>query len=212
MHVSQLMHSLISMRRGGFRHLGLRSRAAIRSVLVGAPTAVDRTDPHPPPDRGGHRPALPRLPASVILDQPDEREHDVAKHPFLSDDWMTEARTIRENYRGKGAPAAHSVRMNLRISDVPFGEGQMEAHVDTSSGELEMDLGHLEAPDLTVGVDYATAKAIFVDQNPQAGMQAFMAGKVKVEGDMTKLMAMQAVSPDPVAMEMAGKIKDITAD
>ena len=33
--------------------------------------------------------------------------------------------------------------------------------------------------------------------NPQAGMQAFMAGKIKVQGDMTKLMAMQQGAPDP---------------
>jgi putative sterol carrier protein len=133
----------------------------------------------------------------------------VAKHPFLSDAWMSEAKAIREQYRGKTS-TAHVVRMNMRISDVPFGDGSLEAHMDTSSGELEMDLGHLDAPDLTVGVDYATAKAIFVDQNPQAGMQAFMAGKIKVEGDMTKLMAMQSAAPDATAIEMAGKIKDIT--
>jgi putative sterol carrier protein len=136
----------------------------------------------------------------------------VAKYPFLSDDWMKEAKTIREDYRGKTPPAPHTVRMNLRISDVPFGDGSIEAHMDSSSGEMEMDLGHLDTPDLTVGVDYATAKAIFVDQNPQAGMQAFMAGKVKVEGDMTKLMAMQATPPDATAMEIAGKIQEITAD
>jgi putative sterol carrier protein len=133
----------------------------------------------------------------------------VAKYPFLSDEWMSAAKTIRGEYRGQ-SPAAHVVRMNMRISDVPFGDGSLEAHMDTSSGELEMDLGHLDGPDLTVGVDYATAKAIFVDQNPQAGMQAFMAGKIKVEGDMTKLMAMQSAAPDAKAVEMAGKIKDIT--
>ena len=60
--------------------------------------------------------------------------------------------------------------------------------MDTSDGELKMELGALENPDLTVTVDYDTAKAIFVEQNPQAGMQAFMAGKIKVQGDMTKLM------------------------
>jgi putative sterol carrier protein len=133
----------------------------------------------------------------------------VAKHPFLSDEWMSDAKAIREEYRGK-SPAAHVVRMNMRISDVPFGDGSLQVHMDTSSGELEMDLGHLEGPDLTVGVDYATAKAIFVDQNPQAGMQAFLAGKIKVEGDMTKLMAMQSAAPDAAALEMAGKLKDIT--
>jgi putative sterol carrier protein len=51
-----------------------------------------------------------------------------------------------------------------------------------------------------------------VDGNPQAGMQAFMAGKVKVQGDMTKLMAMQQGSPDPNAQKLAEAIKDITAD
>jgi len=61
-----------------------------------------------------------------------------------------------------------------------------------------------------VTLDYETAKAILVDQNPQAGMQAFMAGKVKVEGDMTKLMAMQAAPPDPTSMEVAKKIQEIT--
>ena len=73
-----------------------------------------------------------------------------------------------------------------------------------------MDLGHLENPDLTVTLDYATAKAILVDGNPQAGMQAFMAGKIKVQGDMTKLMAMQQGTPDPAAAEIAAKIKEIT--
>ena len=134
----------------------------------------------------------------------------MAKYPFLSDEWMSAAKTIREEYRGKTPPAAHAVRMNLRISDVPFGAGNLEAHIDSSSGELEMELGHLDGPDLTVGVDYGTAKAIFVEQNPQAGMQAFMAGKVKVEGDMTKLLAMQASVPDATAVEMAGKLKEIT--
>ena len=45
--------------------------------------------------------------------------------------------------------------------------------------------------EVEVTVDWATAKSIFVDNDPQAGMQAFMQGKVKVQGDMTKLMAMQ---------------------
>jgi len=132
------------------------------------------------------------------------------KFPFLSDEWMTEARTIREEYRGKGTPTPHVVKMNLNITTVPFGDGTVQAHMDTSSGELEMDTGHIDPADLTVTVDYDTAKAIFVDQNPQAGMQAFMAGKVKVEGDMTKLMVMQAAPPDETAREVAGRIKEIT--
>ena len=73
-----------------------------------------------------------------------------------------------------------------------------------------MGFGHLDSPDLTVTLDYATAKAILVEGNPQAGMQAFMAGKIKVDGDMTKLMAMQAGPVDPAAAKVAAEIQAIT--
>lgn len=131
-------------------------------------------------------------------------------YKFLSDEWVAEAKKVREEFAGKGSPPAHAVRMNQIITDVPFGDGTVNAHIDTSGGEMEMELGHLDNPDLTVTLDYDTAKAILIDQNPQAGMQAFMAGKIKVQGDMTKLMAMQSGPVDPVAAEVAAKIKEIT--
>ena len=131
-------------------------------------------------------------------------------YKFLSDEWVAEAKKVREEFAGDSSAPAHAVRMNQIITDVPFGDGTIEAHMDTSGGSIEMDTGHLENPDLTVTLDYATAKAILVDGNPQAGMQAFMAGKIKVQGDMTKLMAMQQGTPDPAAAEVAAKIQEIT--
>jgi putative sterol carrier protein len=95
---------------------------------------------------------------------------------------------------------------------VPFGDGVIHSHIDTSSGDLVMDLGHLESPDLTVTTDYATARAIFLEQDPQAGMQAFLSGKVKVEGDMTKMMQMQIAMPkDDLAEKVAAEIMAITS-
>lgn len=136
------------------------------------------------------------------------------KYVFLSDEWIEAARQIRDEAGGGGA-LPHAVKMNLVIVETPdypdFVDGKFEGHMDSSGGEMKMDKGHLDGPDLTVTVDYETARAIFVDQNPQAGMQAFMSGKIKVEGDITKLMAMQNASPDPSAVEIATKISDITA-
>ena len=136
----------------------------------------------------------------------------MASYPFLSDEWLDEARKIREEYAGKTPPIAHSVKMNLVVTSVPFSDDDINAHMDTSSGELELDTGHLDAPDLKVTVDYDTAKAILIEGNPQAGMQAFMAGKVRVEGDMAKLMMLQSqpAAQDPNAAEMAAKQRDIT--
>ncbi|MFZ4519268.1 MAG: SCP2 sterol-binding domain-containing protein [Microthrixaceae bacterium] len=137
----------------------------------------------------------------------------MAKYKFLSEEWIAEAKRIREEMEGDAPAPAHEVRMNQIITDVPFGDGELQAHMDTSDGEMKMDLGHIENPDLTVTLDYDTAKAILVDGNAQAGMQAFMAGKVKVQGDMTKLMAMQQQGGDPeLAAKVSAAIKEITED
>lgn len=127
-------------------------------------------------------------------------------YQFLSDEWIEAARKIREEAAAPATTPA-SVRMNLTITDVPFGAGSVEAHMDTSSGELELDLGHLEGADVAATLDYDTAKAMMVDANPQAAMQAFMAGKIKLTGDMTKAMAMQSGPPDP---ELTKRIQEIT--
>src|SRR3984893_126964 len=189
------MHSDISMRNGAFFHLGLRCCVAMRS---------------------GRLPAA--MPGSVswLLPCADPRaltegvRPPVAKYPFLSDEWLVEAKKIREEFRDRTGPVPHTVKMNQVITEVPFGSGTIDAHMDTSGGDVQLDLGHIEGADLKVTLDYATAKAILVDGNPQAGMQAFMAGKIKVEGDMTKLMAMQAQAPDETAAEIAKRIQEVT--
>ena len=132
------------------------------------------------------------------------------KYAFLSDEWVAEATRIREEMGGDAAAPAHTVKMNQVITDVPFGDGTIDAHMDTTGGSMVMGLGHLPDPELTVTLDYATAKAILVEGNAQAGMQAFMAGKIKVQGDMTKLMAMQQGTPDPNAEAVAAAIREIT--
>ena len=136
------------------------------------------------------------------------------KHKFLTPEWVAAATQLREDLGDEVPPPAHVVRMNQVVTDVPadVSDGDVKAFMDTSDGEMKMGLGELENPDLTVTLDYATAKAILVDGNPQAGMQAFMAGKIKVQGDMTKLMAMQAGPIDPSAQKLAEAISAMTEE
>jgi putative sterol carrier protein len=137
----------------------------------------------------------------------------VAKYQFMTQEWVDAAKQIREEIEGDVPTPGHSVRLNIVATEVPFGDGEVQAHLDTSGGELVMDLGHLDEADVTVSIDYATLKAMLVDGNPQAGMQAFMAGKIKVlAGDITKLMAMQQAggAGGELQAEVAEKIKEIT--
>lgn len=129
---------------------------------------------------------------------------------FLSDEWVAEARKIRAEFKGIGAPVTNPIRINLIITEVPDSE-PIDAHVDTSGGEPDIERGHLENPDLTVTLDYATAKAILIEGNGQAAMSAFMAGKVRVEGDMSKLLALQGTAPLGEAEELAVRIREITS-
>jgi Zn-dependent metalloprotease len=132
-------------------------------------------------------------------------------HPFLSPAWMDAARAIREKYRDRAPKVSVVVRFNQVVTNVPFGDGVIHSHMDTSSGEVVMDLGHLEKVDATLTTDYVTARTIFVEQDPQKAMEAFLTGKVKVEGDMLKLMAMQTVMPQTdLGLVVAAEIKSIT--
>ena len=132
-------------------------------------------------------------------------------YPFLSPEWMEAAKAIREKYADQASAITVSVRMNQVITDVPFGDGDVKLFLDTSSGTLEMESGELETPDLTLTTDYDTAKKIFVDQDQAAGMQAFMAGKVKVQGDMTKLMMAQQGGGPGGNQALTDAIQEMTA-
>jgi hypothetical protein len=62
-------------------------------------------------------------------------------------------------------------------------------------------------------VPYDVARQLFVDGNPQAAMQAFMNGQLRIEGDISKIMAMQgaAMNPNPEQRHLQERLRDITA-
>ena len=129
---------------------------------------------------------------------------------FLSDEWVRDAHKIYDDFQGRSSAPPQQVRINLNITSAPFGEGTVQAHLDTTGDEVEIDLGHLEDAPTTITTDYDTAKSVFIDQDSQAAMQAFMTGKVKITGDMTKVMMLMQASPDPTAAEIGALIRAIT--
>ena len=111
------------------------------------------------------------------------------KFAFLSDEWIVRVEALVATQSDAGG--ASSVLVNLVVTDTPFGT-EKQFHMGSADGKNLMGGGHREGADVTLTTDYVTAKDVFVAGNPQAGMQAFMAGKVKVQGDMSKLMMAQA--------------------
>lgn len=132
-------------------------------------------------------------------------------HAFLSEGWFNEAHSIREKYWDDIPEVTAVIKINQLITDVPFGDGQVQCFIDTSSGRLSMEPGSLDDADATVTTDYDTARALFVDADQAAAMAAFMSGKIKVQGDMMKMMALQTAVPENDFTEkIAAEIQAIT--
>ncbi len=133
--------------------------------------------------------------------------------PFLSDAWIENARALKAEFDDQIPEPPMAVKMNVVVTDIGHrADGQLDGHIDTSGGEVIIENGHLDKPELTVTVDYATAKAAFVKRDPQAVMQAFFAGKILVEGDVSRLMALQAEQPNASAIEMYKRLSAMTSD
>ena len=124
------------------------------------------------------------------------------QHHFLTDGWIEAARALRAEFADRIPPSPLEVRINVVVTDSPHHDADIEGHIDTSDGETLIEQGHLTEPELTLTVDYATALAAFVTRDPQAVMQAFLGGKILVEGDASKLMMLQAQPPSDDALEM----------
>ena len=111
------------------------------------------------------------------------------KYAFLSDQWFDAAAKLIAEH-GTGGPPAPNLVMNLEVTD--GDNNTTEFHMGSRDGVTLFGKGHTEGADLTLATDIETAREVFVANNPAAGMQAFMAGKVRIQGDMTKLMMAQA--------------------
>ena len=168
----------------------------------------------------GARPRRGGVPLGTVDPDLMSTTGEVAQHvayPFLSDGWELAARRIRAEYADRVPAVPLSIRANLIVREVPFREGTLAAHLDTSAGGIELELGHLERPDVTITLDYATARGILVGGDPQAVLAAFLGGRIKVDGDISKLLelqggAMPATGPgtDALATEIYHRIRAIT--
>ena len=126
-------------------------------------------------------------------------------HEFLSEDWFAAVEALRPEAPEPPA-AVQGLVINLTVTGTP--DGDQELRLD--SGQLER--GHADGAPTAMTVPYDVAKQLFIQNDQAAAMQAFMTGKIKVTGDMTKLMAMQAGGP-PTAEQQAfsQRLLDLTA-
>ena len=148
------------------------------------------------------------LASSIVIDGD-------GRHEFLSPEWIEAALAIRGEFHDRVADPAQPVRMNLIVTEVPFGHGEIAAHLDTAERGVFPDFGTITDAEVTVTLDYVTAKAMVVQQDLEVLSHAFLTGRIRIDGDMTRLLFLQDFDPPPdqkaIAMEINERVQAITA-
>ncbi len=110
---------------------------------------------------------------------------------FLSDEWMSEATEALNAHDGFSA-AISGVELSLQfvVSDHPT-DGELPYHLVVADNAAQLARGTLDEPDVTVTNDYETA--VGISKGELNTQMAFMTGKLKVSGNMAKLMMNQGV-------------------
>lgn|SRR5687767_409744 len=123
---------------------------------------------------------------------------------FLSDEWFSKVKELTEDAGEIEVPSAlKDLTLNLTVAT---DEGEKKVHMHGG----QFDQGHKADAPVTVILPAEAAKKIFLEADQQAGMQAFMSGQMRVEGDVTKLMVLQTVQPTDDLKDLMADIIDIT--
>jgi putative sterol carrier protein len=110
---------------------------------------------------------------------------------FLSEEWaqaMTDALNSSEAF--KKAATGQQARIQQVVTDSPDG-GEVKYYFTLENGDAEVSLGELADAEATISQNYETAAAI--DRTELNAQNAFMQGKLKISGNMMKLMQLQGV-------------------
>jgi putative sterol carrier protein len=134
------------------------------------------------------------------------------KHAFLSPEWFDAVKRIQAEHadEARTALAGQKISMNQVVTNIPPGDDTRTYHMEIDDGAVDWGAGETEGADVTLTLDYETAKSVLVGGDPQAGMQAFMQGKIRIQGDMAKLMAMQGGGGPGGGGPASAAIRDIT--
>ncbi|MFC3901594.1 Putative sterol carrier protein [Acinetobacter marinus] len=124
---------------------------------------------------------------------------------FLTEDWFN---TVEQLTAEAGdlnlPPALENLAINLVV-----------ANADGSNAELALDGGKIKKgladnAKTTLNMDAETLRKVFLEFDLNAAMQAFMTGQIKVQGDMSQLMALQTAKPSAEQKALFKKVLENT--
>ena len=124
---------------------------------------------------------------------------------YLSQDWHDQSRKLAESQPER--PGA-SARMQYVVNGAPDDETVKYFWVLDNGKLVESGLGELEDAEITLSMSYEDAVAI--QKGELDANAAFMQGRVKVTGNMAKLMSLLPITGSPEYKELQEEIRQVT--
>jgi putative sterol carrier protein len=108
---------------------------------------------------------------------------------FLSEEWVNAVTdAVNANEEFKQAASGKTVKAQ-NVVNTP--DGEVKYWFSLQDGKAEMGLGEIPDPEATLLSDYDSAVAL--TKGELNATSAYMSGKLKIQGDMMKLMGLQGV-------------------
>lgn len=109
---------------------------------------------------------------------------------FLSDEWLSEVESrLNANDTFQSAAKGQSARLQNEITGAPGGDMKYGFVLD--GGKVQLVKGDIENPEATLTQGYDVA--VSMSKQETTGQQAFMQGKLKISGNLMKMMQLQGV-------------------
>jgi hypothetical protein len=132
-------------------------------------------------------------------------------HEFLSDEWFAAVEELGPpppppaSGPGPGPDERHDTGA---VNIVVTRDGADDVTVHVAGGTVGRGL--VDDASTTVRTTFEVAKAVFLTGDQHAAMSAFIAGQVKVQGDLAALMALARTTPSPEQRSYARSILRLT--
>jgi putative sterol carrier protein len=123
---------------------------------------------------------------------------------YLSQDWLDQGKKLSETQPERPGATA---KMQYVVTGGP--EGDIKYYWVLENGKLQdSSLGELPDPDFTMTLSYADSVAVQKGElDPNAG---FMQGRMKVTGNMGKLMQLMPLTMSPEYKQLQEQVREIT--
>ena len=123
---------------------------------------------------------------------------------FISDEWFEK---VAELTKATGELQVPKSMANIIVNlKVPGESGEVELCLN--HGIIQK--GHLDTANVTMAMPAEYAYAILVKGDWSVGMKGWMKRKIKISGDLRKLMPLQMYKPSSAQEELRNKIDEIT--